>query len=219
MAGNRFRHFGIIFYGTQKELFVILHQYNERIAHYAFILHDKDVYLEDIYENDKVTLKHKKGDKELNHYHVIVDLFNGATARAVARLFKTETDNAKVEALNDLVQSYRYLTHKDNPEKYQYSSDSVLSDDIDYYEKLCIRGQKRDSDDTAIQIVEALLAGVNPRILMHRYGRDCIIHMSQYKDYAHSIQLWELENRWRLVEEKKNKLEEVYDDEQIPFEI
>lgn len=216
MAGNRFRHFGVIFYGSQKELFQILHTYHERIAHYAFILHDKDVYLEERKDSEG-NVVNAVGDLEKEHFHVIVDLYNAASANAVKRLFTTPEDTPRVEVLNDIVASYRYLTHKDNPEKYQYPSDSVISDDIHYYESLTIKGQKRDSDNMAMQIIEDLLKGLNPRLLVDRYGRDFAIHMKQYQDCADAIRIWEMDNRMRQVAEKFT-LREVDIQEEIPFD-
>lgn len=218
MANSRHRHFGIIFYGTQPELFRLLRTYHERIAHYAFICHDKDTYLEER-KNEQGEVVNKIGDLEKPHYHLIVDLYNAASANAIKRLFTTETDKPKVEVLNDLVASYRYLTHKDNPEKYQYSSDCIISEDINYYESLCIKGQKRDSDNIAMHIIEDLLKGLNPRLLVDRYGRDFAIHMKQYQDCADSIKLWEQEERMRIrVADMKPSLTEMVTQEEIPFD-
>ena len=218
MANNRYRHFGIIFYGTQKELFKILHTYQERIVHYAFILHDKDVYREER-RNDSGEIVNKIGDLEKPHFHVIVDFYNAASANAVKRLFTTELDKPKVEVLNDLVASYRYLTHKDDPDKYQYSGDSVISDDISYYENLCLKGQKRDTDNIAMHIIDDLLKGINLRILVDRYGRDFVIHMNQYKECAESIRTWELEH-WMEKDKNKSRFELIEEakHEEIPFD-
>ena len=216
--GGRFRHFCIVFYPTQKELFRKLHEYSERIAHYAFVVHDKDRYLDDLIDKDG-NYVHRKGDIEKVHIQLIVSLYNGATVKAVARLFKTENDNAKVEAINDLVAQYRYLTHKDDPEKYQYSDEEIISDDINHYEKMCVRGDKRDTDEKAVEIVEAILAGINPRILLHRYGRDFAIHKKQYEECAESIRLWEMYDRANRVANLPPTLEEVEDEQvEIPFE-
>ena len=73
---GRFRPFAIIFYGSQDELMQIIRTYRESIAHYAYITHDKDVYEEDLYNEEKQEFVHKKGEIEKVHIHILVDFFN-----------------------------------------------------------------------------------------------------------------------------------------------
>lgn len=73
-------------------------------------LHDKD---KDPTENDK---KH--------HWHVIAVWSGPTTLAAVKRI----TDSVKSPipiALNAIKGYYRYLTHKDNPEKHQYNESEI----------------------------------------------------------------------------------------------
>lgn len=216
MAGNRYRPWTIVFYGTQKELFQILHKYSERIAHYAFAYHDKDVYEEDEYEEDKTTLKHKKGDLKKPHFHLVVDFYNGCTFTAVKKLFTTAEDNPRVSNIVDRVAQYEYLWHKNNPEKYQYSADIVVSDDINYYEKLCITGDKRDSDNIAESIINDLLRKVSPRLMVNRYGRDFVIHMKQYQECADVIANWDLDHP-KAGSERAVLVQKYGDLNDIPF--
>ena len=208
MAGQRYRPWTVVFYGTKRELFQILHTYECRIAHYAFITHDRDTYLEDVFESDKTTIKHAKGDLEKEHIHLIVDFFNGHTFTAVKKLFTTETDNPRVEVVGDRVAQFRYLTHKDDPEKYQYPDSDVISNDISYYENLCKHGDKKDTDNIAEQIVNDMLKGVAPRIMVSRYGRDFVIHYRQYQEMADSIRSWDFDSKVRM-EARKAELEPV----------
>lgn len=181
--GNRFRSFTLIFYAGALELDKLLMKYSVRISHYAYIIHDKDVYQEDLQDNDG-NYVHRKGEIEKPHIHLLIDFYNAHTPNAVKKLFTTELDKPRVERVVDKVAQYEYLIHKNDPDKYQYEKSAIISDDINYYEKLCISGEKRDSDDKAISIVNDILVGISPRILMHRYGRDFIIHYNQYKDMA-----------------------------------
>lgn len=213
---NRVRHFDIIFYASEFKLIELLNDYKARIAHYVYIRHDSDVYEDDVFENDEIV--HKKGDLKKPHFHVIIDTYNAATCTAIKRLFTTEEDKPRVMPINDQQAVYEYLWHKNNPEKYQYSKKCLQSDNLDYYERLCVSGQQKDSDNVAIHIVNDILAGVNPRVLCSRYGRDFIIHYNQYKEMAWTIEQWEKDNRWREDKMVSNvHLEDKYDDEQIPF--
>lgn len=76
-------------------------------------LHDKD-------ENDDGSLKKA-------HHHIIVS-FDGPTTEKVVQdlLDSLAKDHApRVQIIRSIRSSYRYLTHKDNPEKYQYSESGI----------------------------------------------------------------------------------------------
>ena len=189
---SRVRHFSLVFYGTDIELDKLLLTYNCRIAHYAHIKHDKDVYLEDMYEEDGKTLKHKKGELEKVHRHILISFYNAHTFSAVKKLFTTEEDKPRVEKITDIGAMYRYLTHKDNPEKYQYKDTDIVSDDINFYEKVLLEGTKKETDNISESIINDMLKGVSPRIMVSRYGRDYVIHMRQYKDCVQEIREWDV---------------------------
>ena len=205
---GRFRPFAIIFYGTQEELIQIIRTYRESIAHYAYITHDKDVYEEDLFNEEKQEFVHKKGEIEKVHIHILVDFFNGHTITAVKRMFTTELDKPRVEVIGDRVAQFRYLTHKDNPEKYQYPDSDITADDINYYEKLCITGDKIDGDNKAELIINDLLRGISPRIMVARYGRDFVIHMKQYEECAQAIKFYDFNENARKAMEADRKLNE-----------
>lgn len=199
----RVRHFDIVFYGTVSELLKIIHTYRERIVRYAFILHDKDVYTEDKFEDDGVTLLHKAGDIKNNHFHVIVSFYNACTLKACYKIFTTENDKPRIYSVGDMQTVYEYLTHKNDPDKYQYSKTKICSDDLQFFEKLCKVGEKSESDNKAEKIIEDLLINIPTRVMVSRYGRDFVIHMSQYLDVVSKIKFEEI-----CLDEKKRQDEE-----------
>lgn len=198
----RVRHFDIVFYGTVDELLKIIHTYRARIQRYAFIFHDKDVYQEDVKDDINNTFIHRKGDIKVNHFHVVISFYNGCTLKACAKLFTTENDKPRVYSIGDMCIAYNYLIHKDDPDKYQYRKCDIVSDDLSYYEKLLIHGEKSESDNKAEQIIMDLLAGVCTRVMVSRYGRDFVIHQSQYRDCVDRIRLEDMQEF-----ERKEKLE------------
>lgn len=214
-TSNRYRPWTIIFYGSQKELFSILHTYACRIAHYAFIYHDKDEYEVDEKNNDG-EIVHKKGELKKPHFHIVVDFYNTCTFTAVKKLFTTKEDNPRVANIVDRVAQYEYLWHKNNPEKYQYDKEAVISDDINYYENLCLQGDKRETDNIAEAIINDLLRGVSPRLMVNRYGRDFVIHMRQYQDCVDEIRQYEVSHRPSL--QKAVRLEPIQEEMECPFE-
>lgn len=218
MSTGRARPYEVIFYGSLAELYKILRVNAERIAHYAFIYHDMDIYDEDVYEEDKTTLKHKKGDLKVPHFHVLVEYFNTHSFTAVKRMFTTDVDNPRVEKIVDRQAKFEYLIHKHYPEKYQYPYSAIVSDDITYYEAICRNGDRRDTDNIAEQIVRDLVKGVPPWVMISRYGRDYVIHRTQFQDMAAECKDWDQDHPKKGTE--RAKFCDVDDDEQvaIPFE-
>lgn len=200
-SSNRVRHFDVVFYGTVEQLLDIIKIYRERIQRYAFILHDKDVYLDDL-KDDNGNFLHRKGDIKKPHIHLVVSFFNACTLRACSRLFTTELDKPRVFSIGDMCLAYDYLIHKNDSDKYQYRKCDILSDDLSYYEKLLIQGEKSESDNKAEQIIIDLLAGVCTRVMVSRYGRDFVIHQSQYRECVSQIRLEDMQEQ-----EKREKIE------------
>ena len=220
MKGNkstsgRYRPYTVIFYGSKEELQKILRDNRERIAHYAFIPHDRCTYLEDL-KDDKGEYVHRAGDPEKVHYHVLLDFYNGHTFQAVKRMFTTEVDNPRVEKVSDRVAQYRYLIHADDPDKFQYAKTDIISNDINYYEKLCVNGDRRDSDNVAEQIINDMLIGVSPRVMVARYGRDYVIHYKQYSEVVDQILYWDMEHPRRAYERPTLKEEDTQ--MEVPFD-
>lgn len=75
-------------------------------------LHDKDI--------------NPDGTQKKAHYHVIASYSNTTTYNNVKEL--TDTLNCPIpQPLEQVRGYYRYLTHKDNPEKYQYSDKDITT--------------------------------------------------------------------------------------------
>ena len=75
-------------------------------------LHDKDV--------------NPTGEKKKAHYHILLVYSGPTTYNAVAKF--TASLNATIpQPLESLRGMYRYFTHKDNPEKYQYEDNEITT--------------------------------------------------------------------------------------------
>lgn len=209
---ERIRNHSLIFYGSKEELLHILDKYSARISKYAFAYHDCDVWDSDCKDSVSGEYKHRKGDIKQPHFHVVVVFYNACTVKASSKLFKTETDNAFAECVGDMQLCYEYLWHKNDSDKFQYQKIIVQSNDINWFEKICVEGVKPDSDNKAEQIVMDLIKGVSFRILLSRYGRDFVIHLSQYEECANRIKSQDLFARMeseRLDAERRSHLEEL----------
>lgn len=73
-------------------------------------LHDKDI--------------DPTGEPKKAHYHIIL-CYAGPTSFNVVRQLTERLNQPIPQALEQVRGYYRYLTHKDNPEKYQYSDDDI----------------------------------------------------------------------------------------------
>lgn len=211
-SAGRKRPWTVVFYGSETELKHILVANRARIAHYAYKVHDKDIYAEDL-TDEKGNIVHKAGEEERVHIHLLLDFFNGHTFRVVKKMFTTDTDNPRVEPVSDRVAQYRYLIHADDPDKYQYDKSGIMSNDINYYEKLCVNGDRKDTDNLAEQIVNDMLCGVSPRVMLSRYGRDYVIHYRQYREVVEEIKHFDDMEKWRKQEseqlDKRVSIEEI----------
>lgn len=76
--------------------------------------------------HDKDLLENGSGKTKKPHYHVIVVYGSPTTYNNVKSL--TDSLNSPIpQALEQVRGYYRYLTHKDNPEKYQYDDKEIIT--------------------------------------------------------------------------------------------
>ena len=113
---------------------------------YWFILHDKDSNLE-------------TGELKQEHYHIIVQYNQPSTKTSASNqltkyleqigLLKT-CPNIRVDKIQNLKKYMRYLTHKDNREKYQYQDNEVITNTPDQYQEIIDIDIKELSTDKKI---------------------------------------------------------------------
>lgn len=65
------------------------------------------------------------GEPKKPHYHIILS-FNNPTTYNNVKSFSDDFNGTIPIPLESVVGYYRYLTHKDNPEKAQYSDDDIM---------------------------------------------------------------------------------------------
>lgn len=127
---------------------------------YAYIFHDKD-------------------EGKEPHYHVLVMLRNAKSFSAVLR-YNVGSQNVFAEPCYDLLSAFKYLTHALNKDKFQYDLNSIVSNDIAYFNSL---------DDTVIspsgektlQLLLDIIADKPYRYMVLTYGRDFVIYEDTYR--------------------------------------
>jgi hypothetical protein len=217
-SNARSRSWFCVLYVEENELIQLIKINRQAISRFSYIYHDKDVYDKDIRDDSTGEILHKVGDLKKLHCHLLVDFFNGHTFSAVRRMFTTDADKPVVQAVTDKCAVFRYLTHKDDKDKYQYSDDLVVTSDDDYYKKLVQQGTRKDSDDIAVQIVNDLVKGVSIGLMVQRYGRDFVIHMRQYKECADLVKEERLTNVVYDDFRKKGFITDEELQEELPFD-
>ena len=101
------------------------------IKKYAIVIHDKDLL--------------DNGEPKKKHFHAVLTFSNATTIGAVAN--GLGVDCQYVEKIRTTTKSAMlYLVHRNNPEKYQYSPDSVNAN-FDYIEYVdwCLPKQNREN--------------------------------------------------------------------------
>lgn len=191
------------------------------ISRFAFIKHDKDVYDKTVLDNDG-NIVHNVGDLKEPHIHLLVVYKNARTRSAVLADFANREQNTLVEQCIELDSAFDYLTHRRNPEKIQYDEQSIICDDLSYWQSLA-RGEE---DNTATQLIADILSGKNPVYLLKRYGRDFVLNHQKYYQFAENVgtinedefDTWQAK---RLAEEEKKALafrEFIDGQQECPFD-
>lgn len=106
----------------KKDILISLLDISDLHFKYFGILHDRDTF--------------PNGVKKKSHYHLIigVELDSKVAKKKVSLYFNNNT--LFFRPIRSLQKYCRYLTHKDNLEKYQYNDNEVFTNDLDLYSEL-----------------------------------------------------------------------------------
>lgn len=189
------RNFSCVSYLTLEQIHDVFSRKANQIKHYAYILHDMD--------------KETDGTPKQAHYHIIVCLQNNVNLTTFQNWFKGYFDNDG-KSVNTLVQiagsvsvCYRYLTHKDDPDKYQYNDCLVTSTNPSFFED-----EIQCESDPVWGYVEMILSGKSLREVAQIGGRDFIYHYSAIRVLVDDIIAQE-ERQIKYIERKFNNGEDV----------
>ena len=187
-----------ITYLTIDDLLKVIRSKDNIIRNYAFIEHNCDVH-----ETDDEKKGYKKGDIKERHIHFIL-LFNFPyKLSTVSNWFQGWFDDKQLpintfcEPCSDLSAYYRYFTHSDNPDKFQYDDKLIYC-----YDSSEFKSEDNSCEDKAFIALDLLLNGVSKYEIAKRLGRDFIYH------YSHILQLYEdIQQEERAKKYKLNKKE------------
>lgn len=195
---NRVRNFEMITYQSEEVIQAVLRLYEVRIRHYAYILHDKDIK--------------EDGTLVAEHYHVLLVFNNAMTVTAVQKLFPDNGQNTFPAPMRDKADCFNYLDHADCPDKYQYSREAIVCDDLDYWTDL----QRGDTDDDRVlNIIDDILEKVPLYELARRYGRDLVINFDRYRSFAYQVARHTKVENFLSVEEVSNNTSSPFDEQLV----
>lgn len=163
---SRTRYVFILTYASEQEINEALKKQEHKIRAYAYITHDKDT--------------DPNGELKQEHRHVLITLHNATTPNAVIKWFKKHTtQNVFAEPVeHGIASAYDYLTHANDPNKYQYSADDIKHGNLDYW--LSIKDDK-DDDNIALLIIDDLTRGTSYYDMTIRYGREWVVNHERYE--------------------------------------
>lgn len=94
-------------------------------------------------------LKNEEGELKKPHYHIILCYSGPTTYNAVKALTVDELNSTIPKALDSVRGAYDYLTHKHDPDKFQYSEDEIeLMNGFDLFEMV----QMSEKDKSALDM-------------------------------------------------------------------
>ena len=152
------------------------------VNHYAYIVHDKDTTLND--NNEVIT-------KPI-HTHLLIVFNQNVSVRTIKnRLLEYTEHNIFGQPIKDKKGAYRYLTHKDDLDKYQYDASLIVEYD-NYFSKYDL------SSDLSLnkeyleinQMIDDFVI-LTYRQLACKYGKDFIKNYKSYEYYFSLIYVQE----------------------------
>lgn len=168
----------LLSYLSKQDIQDILDNKSNQIQQYAYILHDQDIFLTDKIDSDTGLYTAHKGDLKKEHCHIYLKLYNSRDINEICRWFSKNSKGEKVNCLREKVRSrigvLNYLTHKNSPDKHQYSDSDVVSYGLSFDDN------DLGVDDTYI-ILNDFISGKPIKELVRIYGAKFLYHYNSYK--------------------------------------
>lgn len=171
---KRYYSFRIITYAKEEEFQTLL-KYGTK---WEYIFHDKDT-------KEDGTLKEP-------HWHINIILREWKTIKGVCKLIEG-SQNSLAIPMNDKREAHEYLTHKNDPDKFQYSDNLIKSSEKKLWEEI---ESTSDENERFIAILEDQTMTLREKAI--RLGKD---YMKNYYKY---------ENFIKLMKEEENDIERGY---------
>lgn len=164
-SAPRSRSFSLITYLSEGDIRLVIEKERDRIYHYAYILHDRDV--------------NELGQIKEPHWHVVIRTYFQCSPSTIVRWFKRvcSDQNTLGQCVISEPDIRDYLMHDASPDKAQYTEDEIHSDDWGWF-----KGSFGNGD--AFECLSLMLDGMPFMELAKIYGREFIINHRNYINLA-----------------------------------
>lgn len=156
---NRYYSFRIITYATEEE-FQNLLKYGTK---WEYIYHDKD--------------KKEDGTKKEPHWHINIILRQWKTVTGVCNLIKGNQNSLAIP-MYDKREAHEYLTHKNDPDKFQYEENLIKSSQKKLWED---KDSKAGENESFIAILESKTMSLREKAI--KLGRDYMKNYYKYESF------------------------------------
>lgn len=157
----------IVSYASEEEIKRFCEKWGSK---WEYILHNKDIK--------------EDGSKKENHFHINITLKEWKSRNRVCELIESEENSFAIEMI-DKEKAHRYLTHKDNPEKFQYEESEIRSNF-----KWIDKTEKRVQIEEFIEIAGSEKVSLREKAII--LGRDFMKNYSAYMKYIEKMKWQEL---------------------------
>lgn len=156
---KRYYSFRIITYAREEE-FQNLLKYGTK---WEYIFHDKDVK--------------EDGTPKEPHWHINIILREWKTIKGVCNLIEG-SQNSLAIPMNDKREAHEYLTHKNDPDKFQYSENLIKSSEKKLWEEI---ESTADENERFIEILESQTMTLREKAI--RLGKDYMKNFYKYENF------------------------------------
>ena len=141
---ERSRSFCMILYEDDSSHMQLLDLIVERY-NFAFIRHDKDIWSDDVIDENTGEIKYKKGESKKPHYHVVIDFPNPRSRKKVQ-------EQLGIDFLMtcNFYFYIRYLIHEDDYDKYQYKKEEIETNMLERVYNAIGREYKKEEQETRL---------------------------------------------------------------------
>lgn len=167
MAEKRAYNWRIVTYSEEESVINFCKKWGSK---WEYILHNKDIK--------------EDGSKKENHFHINITLKEWKSRNKVCELVGGEGNSFAIE-MTDKEKAHRYLTHADNPEKYQYSSEEIKSN----FKWVDGKAEKATTEEF-LRIAENENLSMREKAIL--LGKDYIKNYKAYKQYIEMMKYEEL---------------------------
>lgn len=173
---------------------LLLHQ--DDIDSYAYIIHDRDI------DSDGVL--------KSVHIHLFIKCFSAHKLGVYRKWFSSSDSNCLAKSVYSPSGCLAYLTHRNNPDKFQYSDDDVVSFNCDSLFNVPFVDSKINY---AMSMIDDIIKGVSVRDMVSRYGMNYVVNRNSLESTANVIICDERSNSFKSLTKGCTP---IYDDS-LPF--